>query len=246
MGELHIDIILNKIYKLTKIHVTKSLPKVPYRETILKPSSAEYTHKKQSGGHGQFGRCSINIKPIERGMDFEFVNSIKGGVISKGYMTGIEKGFREAMNEGFLAGFPIVDIQAEVIDGKEHAVDSSELAFKLAAKNSFKAALENANPTILEPYLDLTVFIPEKFIGDVLSDLSGKRGRILNQDSIGGGIQVIEAQVPQAELLRYAIDLKSITSGTGAFEVAFSHYEQTNKKIEHQIVASRMITVSGK
>lgn len=238
MGELHVDIILNKVYKQTGIHVKKSLPKVPYRETIQKQSSGEYTHKKQSGGHGQFGRCAINIKPLDRGKNFEFVNSIKGGVISKGYMAGIEKGFKEAMSEGYLAGFPIVDVQAEVIDGKEHPVDSSELAFKLAAKNSFKVALEKANPTILEPYLNLTVFIPEKYIGDVLSDLSSKRGRILNQDSIGGGIQSIEALVPQAELLRYAIDLKSITSGTGAFEVEFSHYEQTNKKIEQEIVNS--------
>lgn len=238
MGELHIEIILDKIYKQTKIHVSKKLPKVPYRETILKQSTGEYTHKKQSGGHGQYGKCVINIKPLDRGEDFQFVNSIKGGVISKGYMAGIEKGFKEAMNEGYIAGFPIVDVLAEVIDGKEHQVDSSELAFKLAAKNSFKAALEKANPTILEPYQNLTVFIPEKYIGDVLSDLSSRRGRILNQSSIGGGVQSIEAKVPQAELLRYAIDLKSITSGTGAFEVEFSHYEQTNKKIEEKIIAS--------
>lgn len=240
MGELHIDIILNKIYKNSKIHVTKKLPKVPYRETILKPSSGEYTHKKQSGGHGQYGKCSINIRPLERGETFKFVNSIKGGVISKGYMTGIEKGFKEAMNEGFIAGYPLVDIEAEVYDGKEHPVDSSELAFKLAAKNAFKEALNNAKPVILEPYLNLTVFIPEKYIGDVLSDLSVKRGRVLNQLSIGGGIQSIEAQVPQSELLKYAIDLKSITSGTGAFEIEFSHYEQANSKVKENLLAARV------
>lgn len=230
MGELHIDIILNKIYKASNIHVKKSEPKVPYRETIQNQSSGEYTYKKQSGGHGQYGKCVINIYPMERGEDFEFVNSIKGGVISKGYMAGIEKGFREAMEEGFLEGYPIVDVKAEVIDGKEHAVDSSELAFKLAAKNAFKVALEGAKVTLLEPYLNLMVFIPEKYIGDVLSDLSSKRAKIQNQDSLGGGIQSITAQVPQAEVMKYAIDLKSITSGTGAFEVEFSHYEKCNRK----------------
>ncbi|OQY38356.1 MAG: elongation factor G [Spirochaetaceae bacterium 4572_7] len=238
MGELHIDIVLEKIYKMSKIHVTKALPRIPYRETILKSSSGEYTHKKQSGGHGQYGKVVMNLSPLERGDDFEFKNSIKGGVISKGYMTGIEKGIKEAMNDGFLAGFPIVDVKAEIIDGKEHAVDSSELAFKLAGKNAFKIALESCAPIILEPFLKLTVFIPEKFIGDVLSDLSGKRGRIHNQIAIGGGIQQIEAEVPQAELLRYAIDLKSITSGTGAFEVEFAYYEQTNKKTEKEIIST--------
>lgn len=134
------------------------------------------------------------------------------------------------MDEGYLEGYPIVDVKAEVIDGKEHAVDSSELAFKMAAKNAFKVALEKAKPVLLEPYHNLTVFIPEKYIGDVLSDLSSKRAKIQNQESIGGGIQSISAQVPQAEFMKYAIDLKSITSGTGAFELEFSHYEKCFKR----------------
>ncbi|MGL1891770.1 MAG: elongation factor G [Spirochaetaceae bacterium] len=229
MGELHIDIVLDKIYKNTKIHVVKSLPKVPFRETITKNSNGEYTYKKQSGGHGQYGRCSILISPLPRGEDFKFINAIKGGVISKGYMAGIERGLREGMSEGFLKKYPMVDIKVEVIDGKEHAVDSSELAFKMAAKNAFKVALENAKVEILEPFQDLTVFIPEKHIGDVLSDLGGRRAKIQNQESIGEGIWIITAQVPQAEFLRYAIDLKSITSGTGGFELEFSHYESKKR-----------------
>ncbi len=231
MGELHLDIILDRIYKISKIHVIKKQPKVPFRESITQPSSGEYTYKKQSGGHGQYGKCELKIYPLERGEDFEFINSIKGGVISKGYMPGIEKGIREAMEEGFLEGYPIVDVKAEVVDGKEHAVDSSELAFKLAAKNAFKVALEKAGVSMLEPYQNLTVFIPEKYIGDVLSDLSSKRAKIQNQESIGGGIQSIIAKVPQVELLKYAIDLKSLTSGTGAFELEFSHYEKCNRKV---------------
>ncbi|QEN03215.1 elongation factor G [Thiospirochaeta perfilievii] len=231
MGELHLEIILEKIYKSSNIHVIKKEPKIPYREAILSASSGEYTYKKQSGGHGQYGKCELKIYPLNRGENFEFVNSIKGGVISKGYMQGIEKGIKEAMEEGFLAGYPIVDVKAEVVDGKEHAVDSSELAFKMAAKNAFKVALERAKVTLLEPYHNLTVFIPEKYIGDVLSDLSSKRAKIQNQESIGGGIQSIIAQVPQAEVLKYAIDLKSITSGTGAFELEFSHYEKSNKRL---------------
>lgn len=230
MGELHLEIILDKIYKQAKIHVIKKIPKVPFREAILQKSDGEYTYKKQSGGHGQYGKCSIIISPLDRGLDFEFVNSIKGGVISKGYMAGIEKGIKEAMYEGYLQGYPIVDVRAEIVDGKEHAVDSSELAFKLAAKNAFKVALENAKVILLEPYQNLTVFIPEKYIGDVLSDLSSKRAKIQNQESIGDGIKSISAQVPQGEFMRYAIDLKSITSGTGAFELEFSHYERSNKK----------------
>lgn len=237
MGELHINIILEKIFKSHKITVKRSTPRIPYRETITTESEAEYTHKKQSGGHGQYGRTAIKIRPLERGLNYEFKNSIKGGVISKGYMPGIEKGFKEAMQEGFLAGYPIVDVHTEVIDGKEHPVDSSELSFKLAAKNAFRMAMEKAKPVILEPYMNLTVFVPENYLGDVLSDLSSKRGRIQDQDSIGGNIQSVKAQIPQAELIKYAIDLKSLTSGTGAFEVEFSHYEIANPKVQQEIIA---------
>ncbi|MBI9097389.1 MAG: elongation factor G [Spirochaetaceae bacterium] len=240
MGEQHISIILDKILKNYKINVNRKVPRVPYRETITKPAEAEYTHKKQSGGHGQYGRVAIRVKPLPRGEYFVMENEIKGGSISKGYMPGIEKGLREAMEEGFLAGYPMVDVGVTVFDGKEHDVDSSEMAFKLAGKNALKTAFEKCSPTLLEPVMNLTVFVSDQYLGDVLSDLSTKRGKVTDQDSIGGSIQAIKAQVPQGELMRYSIDLRSITSGTGAFEVEFSHYDPvTGKNAQDIIKASK-------
>lgn len=224
MGELHINMILEKVMEKNKITIETEIPKVAYRETITKGASAEYTHKKQSGGHGQYGRVVFNVKPLERGAFYSFENLIKGGSVSKGYMPGIEKGILEAMEEGHLAGYPMVDVGVEIIDGKEHPVDSSEMAFKLAAKGALRAAIEKAGAVLLEPIMKLHVFIEDKYLGDILSDLSGKRGRVHGQEDVGGGITVVEAEVPQSEMLRYAIDLKSITSGTGSFELEFDHY----------------------
>ncbi len=238
MGELHINIILEKLLKNYKINVNRRVPKVPYRETISAPAEAEYTHKKQSGGHGQYGKVCIRIKPLERGEFFSLTNDIKGGSISKGYMPGIEKGLLEGMQEGYIAGYPLRDIGVSVYDGKEHPVDSSEMAFKLAAKHALKEAVGKSKPTLLEPIMNLTVFVEDQYLGDVLSDLSTKRGRVSNQKAIGGGIQSIEAQVPQGELMRYSIDLKSMTSGTGAFEVEFSHYDPVGGKISQDIIAA--------
>jgi elongation factor G len=240
MGELHIDTILGKIKKENKIDVETRVPGVAYRETIEKSvQNVEYTHKKQSGGHGQYGRIVINVAPLERGQNFTMENAVKGGAISKGYLPGIEKGLREAMAEGYLAGYPMVDIGVTVVDGKEHPVDSSEMAFKLAAKQALRTAFEQARPSLLEPMVNLTVIIEEKYIGDVMSDLSSKRGAVTNQSALGNGITQIEATVPQGELLRYAIDLKSITSGTGAFEVEFSHYNPVTKQVAQEIISKR-------
>lgn len=245
MGEMQINMILDRIREKQKIEMETQVPKVAYRETINKPAEAEYTHKKQSGGHGQYGRVVMKIKPLERGQKFEFTNSIKGGAISKGYMPGIEKGILEAMEEGFLAGYPLVDVGAEIIDGKEHPVDSSEMAFKLAGKGALKAAVEKANPTLLEPVMDLTVFIEDQYVGDVLSDLSSKRGRVMGQEQVGTGMAEIRAQVPQAEMLTYAIDLRSITSGTGAFELEFSHYNPISGKIADDVINKRKAEVEA-
>ena len=175
MGEMHIGSIFEKVSHEAKITVLTRKPRVPYRETITKGADAEYTHKKQSGGHGQYGRVLLKAKPLERGEDFELTNDIRGGSISKGYFPGIEKGLREAMAEGFLAGYPMVDIGVSVYDGKEHPVDSSELSFKLAAKNALKTAFENAGAVLLEPMVNLTVFVDDHCLGDILSDLSTKR-----------------------------------------------------------------------
>ncbi|MBB6479187.1 elongation factor G [Spirochaeta isovalerica] len=236
MGEQHITIILDKVLKNYKINVNRKVPRVPYRETITKSAEAEYTHKKQSGGHGQYGRVCIKVRPLERGEYFVMENEIKGGAISKGYLPGIEKGLLEAMEEGFLAGYPMVDVGVTVFDGKEHDVDSSEMAFKIAGKNALKTAFDKCKPTLLEPIMNLTVFVNDQYMGDVLSDLSTKRGRVTDQESIGGSITAIKAQVPQGELMRYSIDLRSITSGTGAFEVEFSHYDPVSGKIAQDII----------
>lgn len=236
MGELHINMILDRIREKQKIEIHTKLPRIAYRETITKKSGiAEYTHKKQSGGHGQYARVLIEIEPIERGQYYSFTNAIKGGSVSKGYIPGIEKGLHEAMEEGFLAGYPLVDIGVTLIDGKEHPVDSSEMAFKLAAKGAMRAALEKSGALLLEPYVKLFVYVENDYLGDILSDLSGKRGRVLGQDDMGH-IQKVRAEVPQAELLNYAIELKSMTSGTGSYELEFDHYETLTGKMADDVI----------
>jgi elongation factor G len=236
MGELHLNMILDKIREAQKIEIETKVPKVAYRETITKNADSEYTHKKQTGGHGQFGRVVIQIRPIERGKHYEFSNEIKGGAVSKGYVPGIEKGLHEAMEAGVLAGYPVVDVAISLVDGKEHPVDSSEMAFKLAARGALQDAMKKAGPALLEPVMNLTVFIEEQYLGDVLSDLSSRRGKVLGQKQLGGGIVEINAQVPQAELLRYSIDLRSITSGTGGFEMEFDHYNPIAGKIADDVI----------
>ncbi len=236
MGEQHISIILEKIKEKQKIDIETRIPKVAYRETITAPSGAEYLHKKQTGGHGQYAKVVLEIAPLPRGEKFKFVNAIFGGAISKGYIPGVEKGILEGMESGILAGYPIVDIEAKVVDGKEHPVDSSELAFKLAAREALRLAVEKAKPVLLEPIMNLSVFVEDQYLGDVLSDLSSRRGKVLGQEPIGGGIQEIKAQVPQAELLRYSIDLRSITSGTASFEMEFSHYSPITGKIAEDVI----------
>ena len=237
MGELQVNMILDKIQNNQKIGITTKIPQVAYRETVTKKASGSFRHKKQSGGHGQFAEVHFEIQPIERGEYLRFINTIKGGAVSKGYIPGIEKGIAEGMQEGVLAGYPVVDIEVNLFDGKEHPVDSSEMAFKLAAKGCLKDVIEKASPVLLEPIMKLTVFVDDQYLGDVLSDLSSKRGRVLGQDSIGGGMQQVNAEVPQSELLRYAIDLRSLTSGTGSFEVEFDHYSPINGKIADAVIA---------
>lgn len=236
MGELHINMILNKIMEKQKIKIQTKLPRVAYRETITKKSGVvEYTHKKQSGGHGQYARVLIEIEPIDRGLHYSFANVIKGGSVSKGYIPGIEKGLHEQMLEGFLAGYPVVDVGISLVDGKEHPVDSSEMAFKLAARGAMKLAMAKAGAVLLEPIMKLGVFVDNEYLGEILSDLSSKRGRVLGQEDIGH-LQLVKALVPQSELLNYAIDLKSMTSGTGSFEVEFDHYEPLHGKLADEVI----------
>ena len=235
MGELHINIILEKIKNNQKIDIETRVPRVAYRETITKKAGAEYTHKKQTGGHGQYGKVVMEIAPLPRGENYQFVNAIFGGSIPKNFIPAVEKGVVEGMGHGTMAKYPVVDVEVKIVDGKHHPVDSSELSFKLAARNAFRESMKQAGPTLLEPVMNLTVFVEEKYLGDVMSDLSGKRGKILGQDS-AGGIAEIKAEVPQAELLRYSIDLRSITSGTGSFAVAFSHYAPISGRIAEDVI----------
>lgn len=235
MGETQIKLILDKIKNKNKIETSLREPKIAYRETIRKRANAEYTHKKQSGGHGQYAKVVIEIWPLEPGKNYEFVNAIVGGVISKGYIPGCEKGFHEAMKSGVLAGYKVVDVGIKLYDGKEHEVDSSELSFKIASRNAFKEAMKQASPVLLEPVMELSVYVDQKYVGDILSDLSSKRGRVLGQESLGG-IELIKALVPQKELLRYSVDLKSITSGTGSFELKFDSYQQLTGKLADDVI----------
>jgi len=236
IGELHLAVVLGRIRDGHKIEVETDLPRVAYRETINRPAAADYQHKKQTGGHGQYAKVSLEIKPLPRGEQFRFENGIVGGAISRGYIPGVEKGVLEALESGVLAGYPVVDVEAKVVDGREHSVDSSELAFKLASREAAKVALAQAKPVLLEPVVDLAVLTEDQYLGDILSDLSSRRGRVTGQEPIGS-LQEIRAQVPQSEMLRYSIDLKSMTSGTASFEMTFSHYSPISGKVAEDVIA---------
>ncbi len=244
MGEQHLMNIFSRIKDQQKVDIETSTPRVAYRETITKSSGAEYQHKKQTGGHGQYARVELEIKPIDQAKHFEFVNAVVGGAISRGYIPGVEKGIIEGMEGGSLAGYPMTGIEAKVVDGKEHPVDSSEMAFRLAARGALRAAMDQAKAVLLEPIMNLTVFVDDQHLGDVLSDLSSRRGKVQGQEAIGGGIQEIDAQVPQAELLRYSIDLRSITSGTASFEMEFSHYHSISGKIAEDVIKAAKVKQS--
>lgn len=241
MGELQLGIILSRIKEKHGIDYETSTPLVAYRETVTSPSKADYKHKKQTGGHGQYGQVFLEIEPAERGGGFEFADKIVGGVIPRQYIPGVEKGVKGAMEAGIVAGYPVVDVKVSLVFGSFHDVDSSELAFKIAGRQAFKLAMENAKPTLLEPVMDLNVYVDDKYTGDIMSDLNSKRGRVLGMDNIGSGIQLIKAKVPQAELLKYAIELRSITSGTGSFEIAFSHYEPITGKIAEDVIKATQL-----
>jgi elongation factor G len=238
LGESHVEITVDRLKRKFGVSVDVDMPKIPYRETILTSAKAQGRHKKQTGGRGQYGDCWIEIEPAERGSGFQFVDQIVGGAIPRQFIPAVEKGIREAMERGILAGYPMVDIKATVYDGSYHPVDSSEMAFKMAGILAFQNAAEKASPVLLEPMLSVEVVVPEEYMGDVIGDLNGKRGRILGMEPIDGK-QLIRAIVPQAEMLRYAIDLRSIARGRGTFKTQFSHYEQVPAHIAQQIIEQR-------
>jgi elongation factor G len=212
-------------------------PKIAYRETIQAKAEGHHRHKKQTGGAGQFGEVFLRVEPLERGKGFEFVDEVFGGAIPGQFIPAVEKGVREVLESGAIAGYPMQDIRVIVYDGKSHPVDSKEVAFKTAGKYAFLDAVKKAKPILLEPIVNMEVTVPEDKVGTITGDLSGKRGRIQGQDFIGGGMAVVKAQAPLAEVMQYQSQLKSVTGGQGSFVMEFSHYEPVPPQIQAQITA---------
>ncbi|NPV26420.1 MAG: elongation factor G [Firmicutes bacterium] len=237
MGEMHLDIIMERLQRKFGVEVNVREPKVPYRETIRASVKVEGKHKKQTGGHGQYGHVWLALEPLYD-KDFEFTEEIFGGAVPRQYFPAVEKGVREAMAEGVLAGYPVTGVKVTLYDGSYHTVDSSEMAFKLAAILAFRKGCEQAKPVLLEPIMNVEVTVPDEFMGDIIGDLNGKRGRILGMEP-QGKLQVIRAQVPLAEMMRYAIDLKSITQGRGTYKMEFANYEEVPANIAEKIIAAK-------
>ena len=234
-GQVHIESTIEKMKRKFNVDVVLKTPKVPYRETIKKKVRVQGRHKKQTGGHGQFGDCWVQIEPLPRGKGFEFVDAIVGGAIPKTYIPAVEKGIVESAQRGVLAGFPCVDFKATLDDGSFHAVDSSEMAFKIAGSLAFKKAAEDAKPVLLEPIMKMQITTPDEFMGDIMGDLNSRRGRVLGMDS-AGKYQVINAEVPMVEVLTYAPDLRSMTGGRGIFSVEFLRYDEVPAQLAEKVI----------
>ena len=234
-GQLHIEVTVAKLKRRFAVEVILKPPRIPYRETITVATEAHGRHKKQTGGHGQFGDCKIRVEPLPRGSDFEFVDDIFGGSIPRQFVPAVEKGIQDARVRGFLAGFPMVDFRATVFDGSYHQVDSNELSFKMAGQLAFKDAMSRARPTILEPIMQVEVYAPSDFAGDLMGDLNGRRGRIGGMDT-RGAMTVIRAQVPMSEMLTYEQHLTSATGGRGSYHMEYSHYEEVPHQFQSKII----------
>ena len=237
MGELHIRITVQKLQRMFGVEVELKTPKVPYRETITrKAENVEGKLKKQTGGKGMFGVCYLTVEPKPRGEGIEFVNEVVGGSIPRNLIPAVEKGVYEACVQGPLAGYPVVDLRVRCIDGKHHSVDSNEMAFKLAGSFGFKSAVEQAKPTLLEPIMNVETSAPADYVGDIMGDVSSRRGRVQSSQAQGAGA-VVQAQVPMAEMLEYASSLTSMTGGQGEFTMEFSHYEEAPAQVREKIIA---------
>jgi elongation factor G len=235
-GQLHVEVVVAKLKKRYKVDVVLQQPKVPYRETITASTEATARHKKQSGGHGQFAECKVIMEPLEPNSGYQFVDKIFGGSISQGYRPAVDKGIQEAAEKGFLSGNPVVDFRVILIDGKEHSVDSSEMAFKIAGRKVFKECMKSAKPTLLEPIMQVEVYTPEELMGDVMGDLNSRRGKVQGMDSEDGST-VIRAAVPLSEMLSYSPTLRSITGGRGDYHMEFKCYEEVPKQLQEKIIA---------
>jgi elongation factor G len=236
MGELHLEIIVDRLLREFKVGASVGKPQVAYKETIRNSSKAEGKFIRQTGGRGQYGHVYIEIEPLEPGKGFEFENKVVGGTIPREYIPAVEKGIRESADRGILAGYPVVDIRARLYDGSYHDVDSSEMAFKIAGSMAFKEATKNAKPVLLEPVMSLEIVTPEEYMGDVIGDLNSRRGRIINIEK-RGNVQVIQGQAPLAEMFGYATDLRSKTQGRATYTMQFSHYNEVPKGVSEGIIA---------
>jgi elongation factor G len=243
-GQLHIEVTVAKLKRRFGVEVNLKPPRIPYRETITASTEAHGRHKKQTGGHGQFGDCKIRMEPLPRGADFEFVDDIFGGSIPRQYVPAVEKGIQETRVRGYLAGYPVVDFRVTVFDGSFHPVDSNELSFKMAGRLAFKDGMTRARPTILEPVMNVEVHAPSDYAGDLMGDLNGRRGRISGMDS-RGAMTVIRAQVPMAEMLTYEQHLTSVTGGRGSYNMEYSHYDEVPQHLQTKIVAAAKAERAG-
>jgi elongation factor G len=235
LTQVHVEVIVDRMKERFGAEITLKPPRVPYLETIRKPAKAHGRYKKQTGGRGQFGDCHIEITPAEQGAGFEFIKAIKGGVIPGGFIPAVEKGIVEAMQHGTIAGYPVKDLTVRLFDGQHHSVDSSEMAFKIAGSMAFKQAMEQADPVLLEPIMELTVSVPEDSVGDVIGDLNSRRGRPLGMEP-KGSVTEVKAEVPMAEVLDYAPDLRSITAGQGEFTMEFLRYEEVPGHLAQRVI----------
>jgi elongation factor G len=236
-GQLHVEVVVARLRKRYKVEVNLKKPKIPYRETIKGSCEAHGRHKKQTGGHGQFGDCRIRMKPLPRGEDFKFVDDIFGGSIPKNFIPAVEKGIQEARLKGFLAGYPMVDFQVELYDGQYHDVDSSEMSFKIAGSLAFKDGIQKCRPTLLEPIMSVEIAVPDEYAGAVMGDLSSRRGRPQGMEP-KGSLQVIKAEVPLAEMLSYDAELTSMTGGRGSYHMEMDHYDEVPGHLQEKVIAA--------
>jgi elongation factor G len=236
-GELHLDVLLARLKRKYSVEVEMAQPRIPYRETITAKAEAQGKYKRQSGGRGQYGDCWLRLEPLPRGTGFEFVDEIVGGVVPGKYVPAVEKGVKDAMKDGVLAGYTVMDVKVAIYDGSYHPVDSSDNAFKVAGSLGFKAAALKAKPVILEPIMNVEVLVPGEFMGDVMGDLSSRRGKIQGMEQ-EENMQKIKAQVPLAELHRYSTSLRSMTQGRGVHRQEFSHYEEVPHEIAQRLIAA--------
>jgi elongation factor G len=237
-GQIHLEATCEKLKRKFGVEVNLKPVKVPYQETIKKPvNKVIYRHKKQTGGRGQFAEVHFDVSPLDRGLGFEFDEALTGMNVPRSFVPAVEKGLHDAIKSGILAGYPVVDLKVRFYDGKSHDVDSSEMAFKIAASMCLKKALQDANPVLLEPIMKMEITVPEEVMGDVMGDLNGRRGRVMGMDT-QGRYQVIKAQVPMAEVLQYALDLNAITGGRGTFQMEHSHYEEVPSQLADKVVGA--------